>query len=664
MAQPWQTRKPPDFNRLTKGKGHSRRETLIRRLEECRPDPDHISLAEFADGEARPVLPPRVLAVLNELRQCSRLIIKGSRRHRHRCLQSLCPSCNRYGNSKAVYRGEAQRGWKLIAHTHSDPREFHFLSINVIELDRDSPEFPQYAERARYRMKRILSEHPGMILLGQFEFNATSRDQIKLGLHGWLIGSAEQAEQIKLACCDYFGFGHPVNMKPIDPGILRDEFLYTLGYACKLPKLIFRCARGYRVSLSQLVGLIDQFERIRSRTGRQGLRLEIGIRTGYISGDIKSGAGEEGPEDLSKPKLHYAVQVALYTDILERIGMSAGRRPFIWDIHGREVMYDLDVLQGSRDPRSLWSDYQDSLAAVRQILSRAAVTLPAYGGVCKECHWYTACQAQLGAADDLTLMFDLGRSKRDVLRGQIPTMQALAEINPAAFVTGKKTVFKGIGPDTLVRLHERAKLLKSSNPQPYLRTSVQLPLSDLEVFFDIEVDPMHDHTYLHGFIERRNGDNATERYTAVFADSVSEQAERDAFARAWAYLQERPAAIIYFYSPYERTYWRKLREKYPDVCSQDELESLFTPARSVDLYTDIVRKATEWPTRDYSIKTLAKFLGFKWHDAHPSGAASIEWFARWIETDDLAIKQRILDYNEDDCRATRWLLDGIRALAS
>jgi hypothetical protein len=36
---------------------------------------------------------------------------------------------------------------------------------------------------------------------------------------------------------------------------------------------------------------------------------------GYLAGDIKSGAGEEGREDLSKPKLHYAVQLALYMRI-------------------------------------------------------------------------------------------------------------------------------------------------------------------------------------------------------------------------------------------------------------------------------------------------------------------------------------------------------------
>jgi len=47
---------------------------------------------------------------------------------------------------------------------------------------------------------------------------------------------------------------------------------------------------------------------------------------GYVAGDIKSGAGVEGvSEDTDgKPKKHYAVQLALYTDILERMGFSGG----------------------------------------------------------------------------------------------------------------------------------------------------------------------------------------------------------------------------------------------------------------------------------------------------------------------------------------------------
>jgi predicted RecB family nuclease len=54
---------------------------------------------------------------------------------------------------------------------------------------------------------------------------------------------------------------------------------------------------------------------------------------GYVAGDIKSGAGLEGANDNStgKPKKHYAVQLSLYTDIRERLGVSTCRTTFVWD---------------------------------------------------------------------------------------------------------------------------------------------------------------------------------------------------------------------------------------------------------------------------------------------------------------------------------------------
>lgn len=393
------------------------------------------------------------------------------------------------------------------------------------------------------------------------------------------------------------------------------------------------------------------------------LRKEPG---GYIAGDIKSGAGEEGAsdDDEGKPKKSYAVQLGLYTDVLERLGKSAGRRAFVWDIHRAEVFYDFETIYGKRNPRSLWDDYQECLQEARAIVSRAVETLPAYGSVCKNCVWYSACLKRLEAENDLTLIFDLGRSKRDAMINHVATLRDLAEINPDGFMTdkGKKTIFPGVGPDTLMKLQARAALAVQKNGKPYLRAPVSLPVMQRELFFDIEVDPMRDICYLHGFVERNAGDIGGEQFISFFADEATAAAEEQAFAAAWKFMQERQPCGIYYYSKYERTLYRKLQAKYPHVCNSDEIEALFASPYTVDLYYDVVFKATEWPTRDYSIKTLAKHLGFSWRDTHPSGAASIEWFNRWIETGDPAIKKRILDYNEDDCRATRVLLDGIRDL--
>jgi len=182
----------------------------------------------------------------------------------------------------------------------------------------------------------------------------------------------------------------------------------------------------------------------------------------------------------------------------------------------------------------------------------------------------------------------------------------------------------------------------------------------MRTFFDIETDPMRDICYLHGFVERSGGENSTERYVPFLAEQPTPEEEMRAFAQAFEYIQINRPCVIYYYSPYERTFWRKLQRLYPSIATEEEIEEIFTPEVSVDLYHDVVRSKTEWPTYDFSIKTIASYLGFKWRDTHPSGAASIEWYHRWVETGEPKIRKRILDYNEDDCRAMRVLLDAVQ----
>lgn len=112
---------------------------------------------------------------------------------------------------------------------------------------------------------------------------------------------------------------------------------------------------------------------------------------GYMPGDIKSGRGEEGGDEDNggKPKLHYAVQLALYVDLLERLKFSAGQRGFIWDIHRTEVIYDLIGPRGPKTPTSLWDEYQAALSEARAIYAQTEKTLPAYATSCKLCHWYS-----------------------------------------------------------------------------------------------------------------------------------------------------------------------------------------------------------------------------------------------------------------------------------
>jgi predicted RecB family nuclease len=425
----------------------------------------------------------------------------------------------------------------------------------------------------------------------------TARDDInpfvKLLWERGTLFEKETIAKLKQPFLDLSGFERDENERRTLEAMQRGEPLIYAG----------------RISAANLVGAPDL------------LRKEAG---GYVPGDIKSGAGEEGASDDAdgKPKIHYAVQLALYVDILERLGLSAGRHGFVWDIHGEEVAYDFTTPQGPRKPEPLWDEYQWALSEAQAILARTATPQAAYASVCKLCHWYNHCVEELTRLDDLTLIPFLGRPIRDAMQETVPTIGDLAASNPDAYVKGTKTAFKGLGADRLKLFHARATMLK-----------------------------------------HRDGRNDQEKFIHFFADGVTPEAERDAFAAAFAYFNGQADALIYYYSKYERTIYRKLQGKFPAVCSPEDIERLFDPSRAVDLYGDVVIKATEWPTRDHSIKTLAKYLGFTWRDTHPSGAASVEWFDRWCRDRDPAVKQRILEYNEDDCRATRVLLDGIRQLA-
>lgn len=384
----------------------------------------------------------------------------------------------------------------------------------------------------------------------------------------------------------------------------------------------------------------------------------------YIPGDIKSGSGLEGDDSEGKPKRHYAFQLAHYVLILEQLGFGDGsREAYIIDRTGNRVPYCLMEPQGARTPQPWWESYLEALSEVRAILQQTVTSMGALSATCKLCHWYSHCKRELVASDDLTLIAELGRAKRDAMFSTLPTVRAFAGCDPAAFIQGKKTIFAGIGPDTLLKFHARAQLLATPGATAYLKEIVHLPAAQKEVYFDIEADPMRDVVYLHGFVERMHGQPATAKFIPFFADGFDPMHEESSFRDAWNYLSARILdSTIYYYSKYERTAYKKLAEKYPGVCSVAEVENLFALPVMIDLYFDVVKKSTEWPTYDQSIKTLAQYLGFRWRDTNPSGAASIEWYNRWIESGDSSIKQRILDYNEDDCLATGVVVDGIIAI--
>lgn len=386
----------------------------------------------------------------------------------------------------------------------------------------------------------------------------------------------------------------------------------------------------------------------------------------YIPIDIKSGRGfenaidEDTNEEDNKPKKHYAVQLALYLEILHNLGFSNKWEGYIYDIDNHEVLYQLALPVGIRN-KQLWINYYQELKEqIKPLLENKIQNKPALGGKCKLCPWYTSCTSWVKTQSDPTLLFGLGQKNRDTLFEDlnIDKVEELINIDVTKLLeehNKNKEFLNGIGEKTLIKIKKRAEVFIKTK-KPVIYQPFTFPKASFELFFDIEDDPTQGFIYLHGVYERsQNG----EQFLPFTAKEKTPEAEKQAWLDFVNYIRSLPKDdfCLYYYSKHEPTSYKKLKEQYPDVISQEELDLLFSPKQAVDLYYDVVLKFTDWPVSSYSLKEIAHFLGFNWRDKTPSGALSIEWFNHYLETKDPADLKRIIDYNEDDCKATMVIKD-------
>ena len=83
----------------------------------------------------------------------------------------------------------------------------------------------------------------------------------------------------------------------------------------------------------------------------------------------------------------------------------------------------------------------------------------------------------------------------------------------------------------------------------------------------------------------------------------------------------------------------------------------------VDLFK-VLTKSVVLPVESYSVKDVAKYLGFKWSSVKAGGAQSLVWYDEFMKDPlgNLSKLDLILQYNEDDCRATLVVKDFLGGL--
>ena len=353
----------------------------------------------------------------------------------------------------------------------------------------------------------------------------------------------------------------------------------------------------------------------------------------YEAIDIKAGRGwEEREGQRIRFKHHYAFQVLFYREILQQIQGTAAAL-------GRIINVDNEIEEF--DPASFEVAFMAAMNDVAALVVGKERSEPVLGSACQLCEWYLKCRRWVEVTGDPTGLFFVGKIKFDLKRAGLNTIADIAAMDVAAYSQGPRKIPK-LGETALKRMKTRAEVVLAGKPR--IRAGFQFPDTAREIFFDIEDDPTRDVVYFYGIVVRERGRAPVFRY--FMADRPDD--EERTIRAFWQLIADNPLATFYVYSPKERSTLKRLMHRYrldPAVFER-------YVAREFDLYTELIVPYSDWPTYSYGIKQIARQVGFRWRDTDAGGANSIAWYNEYLaDPSRPELKQRIIDYNEDDCLA-------------
>ncbi|AGF73662.1 TM0106 family RecB-like putative nuclease [Corynebacterium halotolerans] len=260
---------------------------------------------------------------------------------------------------------------------------------------------------------------------------------------------------------------------------------------------------------------------------------------------------------------------------------------------------------------------------------------------CASCRFWSLCEPELLATDDISLFLPGDRAAKHRAEG-ITTVSGLIDA-PAGQVSELARAWRDGIP--LLRRVDRATA----------------PRADVEIDVDMEAY-LDQGAYLWGTFD---GD---EYRPFVTWRKLGGAAEAENFARFWAWLMGRRAAAhaagqtfaAYCYSSHGENHWmlqsarRFAGRRFGEVTVPDEDE--VTAFIGSDEWIDIFRSVREQLAgpRGLGLKLVAPEAGFTWDDEDFDGEESIH--ARRVALsggpEAEGARARLLRYNSDDCRAT------------
>lgn len=300
--------------------------------------------------------------------------------------------------------------------------------------------------------------------------------------------------------------------------------------------------------------------------------------------------------------------------------------------------------------------------------------LPVVTAECRTCPWWSWCRPQL-ADDDLSLCIDkarLGAREISLLRDMgVWTVPDLAGSDVESLVTALRPQVPH--PDETARrlrlAARRARMIGAGHlVERTTAGPLRLPPAGRAIDLDIETSP-DDRVYLWGFLVDDPDEAGGPRYVsfARFTDLDGPgELALACEAMAWldAELTAHPRTMVYHYSDYEVIHIRRIAAAADDPALSTAAHG-WCRTNFFDLFALV--RGNFFGVHGLGLKRIAHDgAGFTWRDTEAGGLNSQAWFHEAVHAEDeehrRAAARRVLDYNEDDVRATHALRAWLRTL--
>ncbi len=247
---------------------------------------------------------------------------------------------------------------------------------------------------------------------------------------------------------------------------------------------------------------------------------------------------------------------------------------------------------------------------------------------CKDCPWREVCFDIARKTNDVSLVYGMSRPVHYAILSQ--GIKTLEDIRKTA--SKKLAEITGFSEDVVNKWKLQTEVFLT-NKEKIRKTD--LPDTKHHICLDIETSE-DGRLYLIGLWHRNK-----------FVYFFSAKDEKKIVNDFVDYVLAMEDCLLYHYGTFEKTAFKQLFEKYN--IDEDIRHNIFS--KMIDLH-QIVKKNAVLPLLYYNLKDVAKYFGFKWRASDASGSNSMIWYNEWLRKKDKKLFRKILNYNEDDVKAT------------